>query len=75
MRKVLVDRISKVIYGTLLGTVVFYNKLKGVHVDLGLKMYEYDEYTFNKMINGYQCTIQMHMNDLKLSHVQQEELT
>ena len=26
------------------------------------------------MVNGYQCTIQVHVDDLKLSHVQQEEL-
>ena len=26
------------------------------------------------MINGYQCTIQVHIDDLKLSHVQQDEL-
>ena len=33
-----------------------------------------DECTFNKMINGYQCIIQVHVDNLKLSHVQQDEL-
>ena len=32
----------------------------------------YDECTLNKMINGYQCTIQVHVDNLKLSHLQQE---
>ena len=66
IRKVLV---SKAICGTLLGAVVFYNKLKGVLVNMGFEMNEYNECTFNKTINGYQCTIQMHMDDLKLCHV------
>ena len=73
-RKVLVGKITNTIYGTLLGAILFYNKLKGVLVDMGFKMNEYDECTFNKMINGYQCTIQMHVDNLKLNHVQQEEL-
>ena len=68
-RKVPVGKISKAIYGTLLEAVVFYNKLKGVLVNMGFKMNKYDECTFNKMINGYQCTIQMHIDDLKLSYM------
>ena len=45
------------------GAMVFYNKLKGVLVNMGFKMNEYNECTFNKMINDYQCTIQMHVDD------------
>ena len=41
---------------------------------MGSQMNKYNACTFNKMINGYQCTIQVHVDDLKLSHVQQEEL-
>ena len=37
-------------------------------------MNDYDECTFNKIINGKQCTIQFHVDDLKLSHLQQREL-
>ena len=73
-RKVLVGKIMKTIYETLLGAILFYNKLKGVLVDMGFKMNKYDGCTFNKMINGYQCTIQAHVDDLKLSHVHQDEL-
>ena len=35
---------------------------------------KFDERTCNKMINEYQYTIQVHIDDLKLSHVQQDEL-
>ena len=61
-------------YGTLLEAILFYNKLKGVLVDPGFKINKHNEYTFNKMISSTQCTIQMHVDDLKLNHVHQEEL-
>ena len=70
----LVGKVTKAIYGTLLGAIQFYKKLRGVLTDLGFKTNGYDECTFNKMINGSQCTIQVHVDDLKLSHVDQEEL-
>ena len=73
LRKVLVGRVTKEIYGTLLGAVFFYNKLKRVLVDMDFKVNEYDECTFNKMINDTQCTIQFNVENLKLSHLQQEE--
>ena len=43
-------------------------------MDMGFKTNGYDECTFNKMIDGYQCTIQVHIDDLKLSFVRQDEL-
>ena len=67
-------KVTKAIYGTLLGAIQFYKKLRGVLMDLGFKTNGYDECTFNKMINGSQCTTQIHVNDLKLSFVDQEEL-
>jgi len=41
MRKVLVGKITKAIDGTLLGALLFDNKLKGVPVDLGFEINEY----------------------------------
>ena len=41
---------------------------------MGFQTNKFNECTFNKMINGYQCTIQVHVDDLKLSHVQQDKL-
>ena len=52
MRKVLVCKVTNAIYGTLLGAVLFYNKLNGVLTKMGFEMNDYDECTFNKMING-----------------------
>ena len=36
-RKVLVGKITKAIYGTLLGLILFYKKLRGVLIDMGFK--------------------------------------
>ena len=56
-RKVLVGNVTKAIYETLLGAVLFYDKLKGILVDIDFKMNDYDECTFMKMINDKQCII------------------
>ena len=53
----LLEKVTKVIYGTLLGAILFYNKLKGVIEELGFEVNDYDECTFNKMVEGIQCTI------------------
>ena len=53
IRRVLVGKVTKAIYGTLLGAVLFYNKLKGVLTKMGFEMNDYGECTFNKMINDY----------------------
>ena len=70
-RKVLVGKVTKAIYGTLSGVVLFYNKLKGVLTKMGFEMNDYGVCTFNKMINGKQRTIKFHVDDLKLSYIQQ----
>ena len=74
LRKMLVGKVTKAIYGTLLGAIQFYQKIRGVLIDMGFKTNGYDECTFNKMINGSQCIIQIHVDDLKLSFVDQGEL-
>ena len=57
MRTILVGKVTNAIYGTLLGAVLFFNKLKGVLTEMDFGMDNYNECTFNKMINGKQCTI------------------
>ena len=37
VRKVLVGKVTKAIYGTLIGAVLFYNKLKGVLIKIGFE--------------------------------------
>ena len=70
----LVRKVTKGIYGTILGPILFYSKLKGVLEGLAFEVNDYDKYTFNKMVEGIQCTIQFYMDNLKLSCTHQEVL-
>jgi hypothetical protein len=66
--------VTKEIYGTLLGARLFYDRLRAFLESIKFKVNDYDECTFNKMINGKQCTIQFHVDDLKVSHVKHSVL-
>jgi hypothetical protein len=71
-RKYVYAKLTKAVYGTLLGAVLFYQKLsKHNCVDWGYEPNCYDQCTFNKMIDGNQITVQFHVDDLKISHVKQ----
>ena len=72
--KYLIGKLLKGVYGTLLGAILFYKKLKDYLEKLEFKMNPYDLCTFNKMINGQQCTIQFHVDDLFISHRDTEVL-
>lgn len=67
-RKFLYGELSKVVYGTLLAAVIFYNKLTKHLRKEGFKMNTYDKCTFNKIVKGEQLTVQFHVDDLKASH-------
>jgi hypothetical protein len=68
-RKWIIGKLSKAIYGTLLGARLFYDKLRGLLEEWGFIINDYDECTFNKMVNGKQLTVQFHVDDLKISHM------
>jgi len=58
------------LYGTLEAALLFWRNLSSFLVDeLGFKLNPYDTCVANKMINGKQCTIRWHIDDLKISHV------
>ena len=66
-KKKLYGKLTKAVYGTLLGAILFYQKLSGQFYDWGYKQNSYDPCTFNKTVNGEQLTIQFHVDDLKCS--------
>jgi hypothetical protein len=70
-KKYIYAKLTKAVYGTLLGAILFYEKLSKQLVDWGYEPNCYDRCTFNKMIDGNQITIQFHVDDLKISHVKQ----
>jgi hypothetical protein len=70
-KKYVYAKLTKAVYGTLLGAILFYEKLSKQLIDWGYEPNCYDRCTFNKMIDGNQITIQFHVDDLKISHVKQ----
>ena len=62
-------KLNVALYGTILAAVLFWKKLTSFLVEKGFKVNPYDWCVVNKDINGKQCTILWHVDDLKISHV------
>ena len=59
-------KLDKAVYGTLLGAILFYEKLAVQLHDWGYIMNPYDTCTFNMMVNGKQITVQFFVDDLHI---------
>ena len=65
--------LSKALYGTLQASLLFWKHLSNFLIEeLGFTVNPYDNCVVNKIINGKQCTIGWYVDDLKISHVEQE---
>ena len=74
-KKVIFARLNKNLYGTLQGAIQWWKNLSSFLIDeLGYKANPYDSCVVNKIVNGKQCTIIWHVDDLKISHVEQDVL-
>jgi len=62
-------KLRKALYGTLQAALLFWKLLSNALKEWGFKINEYDQCIANKTINGKQCTIICHMDDLKISHI------
>ena len=67
-QKVMYLRLKKALYGTLTAARLFWENLTGKLEKIGFKLNPYDSCVANKIINGHQCTIVWHVDDLKISH-------
>jgi len=67
--KVLYCKLKKALYGTLQAAKLFWQELTGFLKDLGFETNPYDKCVANKIIDGKQCTIIWHVDDLKISHM------
>jgi hypothetical protein len=67
--------LQKALYGTLKAALLFWKKLSSTLESWGFEINPYDTCVANKMINGKQCTILWHVDDLKISHVDEMEVT
>ena len=73
-KKFLYGHLIRLVYGTLLGVIIFYNKLSKHLTNHGFIQNKYNMCTFNKMVKSEQITVQFHVDDLKVSHKEQSVL-
>ena len=73
--KVLYMELLKALYGTLRAAHLFWEKLSKQLIDVwGFTPNKYDDCVVNKIINGQQMTVVWHVDDLKVSHVDEKEV-
>lgn len=65
--------INKALYRTLQAALMFWKELSGTL--LGFELNPYDRCVANKTMNGKQCTILWHVDDIKISHVEAGVMT
>ena len=70
--KVMYVELLKALYGTLRAARLFWEKLTTKLKNWGFELNPYDSCVANKMVNGKQLTVVWHVDDLKISHVEQE---
>ena len=68
-RPVIYVKCMKAIYGTINAAILAYKKLVGFLEEWGFEQNFYEPCCWNAMIEGKQCTIVFHVDDLKLSHM------
>jgi hypothetical protein len=73
-KDVMYVKLTKALYGTLQAAMLFWKDLTGYLTQHGFVLNPYNNCVANKMIDGAQCTILWHVDDLKILHVKQEVL-
>ena len=74
-KSVLYVELLKALYGTLKASLLFYKKLSSKLKEKGFQLNPYDACVANKEVNGKQFTIAWHVDDLKLSHEDEDQVT
>ena len=67
-KPVLYVELIKALYGTLRAALIFWRKLTAKLIEWGFTINLYDWCVANKQINGQQCTLVWHVDDMKISH-------
>ena len=70
-KKVIYVELLKALYGTLRAARLFWELMSRKLQEWGFTINPYDSCVANKQINGSQCTITWHVDDLKISHVKE----
>ena len=67
-KPVVCAELSKALCGTLQAALLFWQNLSGFLASQGFEANPYDACVMNKMIDGEQCAVVWHVDDLKMSH-------
>jgi len=65
-------KLKKALYGTLKAALLFWQDLTKILKEDGFEINPYDWCVANKMVNGKQITVVWHVDDLKISHVDEQ---
>jgi Reverse transcriptase (RNA-dependent DNA polymerase) len=68
-QRVLYVLLLKALYGTMRAALLFWRKLTSKLQGWGFETNPYDPCVANKTVNGSQCTVMWHVDNLKISHV------
>jgi hypothetical protein len=68
-------QLKKALYGTLQASLLFWKDLSKNLKEWGFEINPYDWCVANKTINGKQCTVLWHVDDIKVSHEDPEVVT
>jgi hypothetical protein len=71
-KRTLYVQLNKALYGTLRAALLFWRTLTAQLQEWGFVINPYNWCVANKTINGLQCTIAWHVDDLKISHADPE---
>jgi Reverse transcriptase (RNA-dependent DNA polymerase) len=74
-KSVLYVELKKALYGTMRAALLFWKLLTSKLTAMGFKINPYDWCVANKTIDGNQCTVLWHVDDLKISHVDPNVVT
>ena len=72
--EVMYVQLTKALYSMMQAALLFWKNLTGYLTELGFALNPYDECMANKQINGSQCMVLWHVDDMKISHVSDEVL-
>ena len=68
-KKILYVKIRRALYGCLKSELLFWKHLSDILEQTGFELNPHDTCVANKTVDGHQCTIVWHVDDLKISHI------
>jgi hypothetical protein len=68
-------KLQKALYGCLRSALLFYQKLVGDQKSQSFELNPYESCVTNKMINGKQFNLTWHVDNIKMSHDDHNEVT